>query len=68
MAYNVGTKHCKQNKEFQYAKKCSGSVTLINESANRWIKLIQEFNSSITKNKEGMQHPLQGVLDSRRNF
>jgi hypothetical protein len=68
MSDNVSTKHWKQNEEIQYAKKCSENVSVIHESDDRWIKLIQEFNCFITKNEEEKQCLLQAILEHQKKF
>ena len=40
-----------ENENFQKAKQCAQSLRVVNDVAERGVKLIQDFNSSITRNK-----------------
>lgn len=44
------------------------SVRVVNDLAERGVALIQEFNSSITRNEEQKQFLLQVVEDHRKEF
>jgi hypothetical protein len=44
------------------------SVKVVNDLAERGVALIQEFNSSITRNEEQKQFLLQVVEDHRKTF
>ena len=44
------------------------TVKVVNDLAERGVALIQEFNSSITRNEEQKQFLLQIVEDHRKQF
>ena len=44
------------------------SVKVVNDLAERGVALIQEFNSSITRNEEQKQFLLQVIEDHRKSF
>jgi hypothetical protein len=43
-------------------------VKVVNDLAERAVALIQEFNSSLTRNEEQKQYLLQVVEDHRSKF
>src|SRR6218665_2648581 len=47
-----------ENEHFQKAKQCAQSLRVVNDVAEWGVKLIQDFNSSITKNEEQKQYRL----------
>src|SRR6218665_404027 len=47
-----------ENEHFQKAKQCAQSIRVVNDVAERDVKLIQDFNSSITRNEEQKQYRL----------
>src|SRR6218665_383072 len=49
-----------ENKHFQKAKHCAQSLRVVNYAAERGVKLIQDFNSSISRNEE--QKPITGCI------
>ena len=56
-----------ENEHFQKAKQCAQSLRVVNDVAERGVKvkLIQDFNSSITRNEEQTQYLLQVVSEHR---
>jgi len=54
--------------EFQLAKKVVTSLRVVNDTAERGVKLIQDFNSSITRCEEQKQFLLQVVSQHRSKF
>jgi len=57
-----------QDEDFQNAKQCAESLRVVNDVAERGVKLIQDFNSSFTKNEEQKQYLLQVVSEHRTKF
>lgn len=53
---------------FQKAKQCAESLRVVNDVAERGVKLIQDFNLSITRNEEQKQYLLQVVSQHRALF
>lgn len=49
----------KKIKSIKKAKEIVGSLEVVNDTAKRHVKLIEEFNSKITKNEEQKQILLQ---------
>src|SRR5262245_5083677 len=56
------------NEQFKQAKKVASSLRLVYDIAERNMKLIQEFNASITTDEEQKQNLLQVVSDHREKF
>ena len=54
--------------EYQESKRLVQSVKVVNDLAERRVVLIQEFNSSLTRNEEQKQYKLQVVEDHRKNL
>ena len=57
-----------QNDEFLKAYQCVQSFRVVNDIADCEIKLIQDFNLSVTKNKEQKQYLLQAVSEHKHKF
>src|SRR6218665_2788917 len=51
----------KENEHFQKAKQFAQSLMVVSDVAERGVKLIQDFNSSITRNEEQKQYLLEVV-------
>ena len=49
------------NERYQQGKRCAESLRVVNDSAERAIKLIKDFNSSLARNEEQKQFLLQVV-------
>jgi len=54
--------HYRRNKEI------AQSVKVVNDLAERGVALVQEFNSSLTRNEEQKQYLLQVIEDHRKKF
>ena len=54
--------------EYIHLKKQVKNLRVVNDTAERGIKLIQDYNLSITKNEEQKQYLLQVVADHRKKF
>ena len=54
--------------EYQRSQQLVQSVRIVNDLAERGVALIQEFNSSLTRDEEQKQYLLQVVEDHRTNF
>ena len=54
--------------EYQESKRLVLSLKVINDLAERGVALIQEFNSSLTRNQEQKQYLLQVVENHRKKF
>ena len=54
--------------DFQKAAKIVHSRKVVNDVAERGVKLIQDFNSSLTKNEDQKQYLLQVVNEHRHIF
>ena len=50
------------------AKKIVNGFKVVNDTAERGVKLIQDFNSCLTKDEEQRQFLLQVVSECRKNF
>ncbi|KAE9523392.1 hypothetical protein AGLY_015944 [Aphis glycines] len=57
-----------ENEEYKKGKEIIGSLKVVNDTAERHVKLMEEFNSKITKNEEQKQFLLQTVQDYRRKY
>lgn len=54
--------------DFQLAKKFVYSLAVVNDRAERAVKLIQDFNTSITRSEEQRQYLLQVVSSHRKKY
>ena len=54
--------------EYKKNKDVAQSVKVVNDLAERGVALVQEFNSSLTRNEEQKQYLLQVVEHHRRQF
>lgn len=54
--------------EYQRSQQIVQSVRVVNDLAERGVALIQEFNSSLTRDEEQKQYLLQVVEDHRNKF
>ena len=54
--------------EFQHSKKFVSSLRVVNDTAEREVKLVQEFNSSITKSEDQKEYMLQVVSQHHSMF
>ena len=54
--------------EYMKNKEIARSVKVVNDLAERGVALVQEFNSSLTRNEEQKQYLLQVVEPHRRQF
>ncbi|KAF0771445.1 Uncharacterized protein FWK35_00027558 [Aphis craccivora] len=57
-----------ENEEYKKGKEIVRSLKVVNDTAERHIKLMEEFNCKITKNEEQKQFLLQTVQDYRRKY
>src|SRR6218665_2043119 len=57
-----------ENEHFQKAKQCAQSLRVVNDVAERGVKLIQDFTLSISRNEEQKQYLLQVVSEHRAQF
>lgn len=48
-----------ENEQYKRGQEIIGSLQVVNDTAERGVKLIQEFNSRITKNEDQKQYLLQ---------
>ena len=53
---------------YRTGQKVAQSMRVVNDLAERGVALIQEFNSSLTRNEEQKQFLLQVVEDHRNKF
>ena len=56
------------DKSYKMCQDIVKTVKVVNDLAERGVALIQEFNSSITRNEEQKQFLLQIVEDHRKQF
>jgi len=54
--------------EYQQSQQLVQSVRVVNDLAEHTVALIQEFNSSLTRDEEQKQYLLQVVEDHRNKF
>ncbi|XP_076849024.1 beta-ureidopropionase isoform X1 [Brachyhypopomus gauderio] len=54
--------------DFPQAKKYVDSLAVVNDRAERAVKLMQDFNTSITTNEDQKQYLLQAVLSHRARY
>ena len=57
-----------EDESFQLGLKRLQGMKPTNDIAERGVKLIEDFNSSITKNEEQKQFLLQQITEHRKNF
>lgn len=57
-----------ENSHYLKAKKIVNSFKVVNDTAERGVKLIQDFNSCLTKDEEQRQFLLQVVSECRKIF
>lgn len=55
------------NEDYVHAINILQNLKVVNDSAERAVKLIEDYNSIITKNEEQKQFLLQIVADYRKN-
>ena len=53
---------------YQRSRVAAQSVKVVNDLAERGVALVQEFNSSLTRNEEQRQFLLQVVEEHRKQF
>lgn len=58
----------KENSSYQRALKTVSKLRVVNDTAERGIKLIEDYNSVLTTNEEQKQFVLQIVSDYRKIF
>ena len=58
----------KENEEFKRAEKIVHSLKVVNDTAERGVKLIQDFNAILTKSEEQKQFLLQVVKHHRESY
>eukprot|EP00102_Acyrthosiphon_pisum_P019081 XP_016656291.1 PREDICTED: uncharacterized protein LOC107882456 [Acyrthosiphon pisum] len=54
--------------EYKEAKDIIATLKLVNDSAERGVKLMEEFNDKFTKQEEQKQYVLQIVQDYRKQY
>ncbi|KAL7637484.1 UNVERIFIED_CONTAM: hypothetical protein RMT77_012212 [Armadillidium vulgare] len=54
--------------EYQQGKLLVHNLKVVNDSAERGIKLFQDFNDKVTKDEDQKQFLLQAVQDYRRTY
>ena len=64
----ISPQRWKENEDFIEAKKIVRSLKVINDTAERGVQLITEFNNILTKNEEQKQFLLQVVREHRKLF
>lgn len=64
----VDPKDWTNNEEYKQGRAIAESLKVVNDTAERGVKLIQDFNSSLTKNEEQKQYLLQVVKAHRLRF
>lgn len=60
--------HWHSDAEYQNGLKSINTLKVVNDSAERGVKLIEEFNAILTKDEEQKQFLLQVVSDYRKQF
>ena len=58
----------KHDEQYIRNKEIAQSFKVVNDLAERGVALVQEFNSSLTRNEEQKQYLLQVVEDHRKKF
>ena len=58
----------KENSDYVTSEQIVSSLTVVNDSADRGVKLIQDYNSLLTKNEEQKQYLLQAVQEHHHKF
>ncbi|CAI6351981.1 unnamed protein product [Macrosiphum euphorbiae] len=56
------------HEDYIIGKNIINSLTVVNDTAERGVKLIEEYNKKFTKNEEQKQHVLQTVQDYRKKY
>lgn len=56
------------NEDYKLNRNVVQKIRTVNDTAERGVKLIQEYCSSLTKNEEQRQFALQIVSDYRKRF
>lgn len=57
-----------ENVDFQKGLEIVNTFRVINDTAERGVKLMEEYNKVLTKNEEQKQYVLQVVEDYRRKY
>ncbi|KAL1446913.1 hypothetical protein WDU94_005505 [Cyamophila willieti] len=57
-----------QDENYVYSKNIVKKIKTVNDTAERGVKLIEEYNSALTKNEEQRQFVVQVVSEYRKNF
>ncbi|KYN10007.1 hypothetical protein ALC57_17866, partial [Trachymyrmex cornetzi] len=57
-----------ENEEFKNGLETVKKLKVVNDTAERAVKLIQDYNACLTKNEEQKQFILQVVSDYKRCF
>ena len=58
----------KENSDYVASEQIVSALTVVNDSVERGVKLIQDYNSLLTKNEEQKQYLLQVVQEHRHKF
>lgn len=56
------------DKNYQHAKQVINSLTVVNDPAERGVKLIEDYSGKLTKDEEQLQFLLQVVSEHRKNY
>ena len=56
------------NEDFKIGERIVRSLKVVNDTAERGVKLIQEFNHVLTKNEDQKQYLLQVVQEHRKLY
>ncbi|XP_029347904.1 uncharacterized protein LOC115034697 [Acyrthosiphon pisum] len=56
------------HEDYITGKHIINSLKVVNDTAERGVKLIEEYNKKFTKNEEQKQHVLQTVQDYRKKY
>lgn len=54
--------------EFQKGMNIVKNLHVVNDTAERFVKLMEEYNAALTKNEEEKQYILQTVTDYRKKY
>lgn len=57
-----------EDADFQEARAIVNNIQVVNDNAERGVKLIEDYNKILTKKEEEKQFLLQVVIDYRRKF
>lgn len=73
--FNIETKFLKldpskwhNESEFQKGMNIVQNLHVVNDTAERFVKLMEEYNAALTKNEEEKQYILQTVTDYRKKY